>query len=66
MYRNGEFWASIARQPLLPDRDTITSNACIEAYSRSLTTSLVDEEGERIGHAELVRILSSSRMSYDV
>ena len=41
-------WASSSRQPLLPDRDAITSNAWNEAYSLSLTSSLEDEEGERI------------------
>ena len=48
MYRDDELWASIARQPLLPDRDAMTANAWSEAYSLSLTSSLEDEEGERI------------------
>ena len=48
VYRDGELWASIARHPLLPDRDAITANAWSEAYSRILTSSLEDEEGERI------------------
>ena len=46
--RDDDLWASMARQPLLPDRDAITANAWSEAYSLSLTSSLEDEEGERI------------------
>ena len=48
VYRNDEFWASIAQQPRLPDRDTIASNAWSEAYSRGLTSSLEDEERDAI------------------
>ena len=48
VYHDDEPWISIARQPLLPDRDTITTNAWSEAYGLSLTSSLEDEEGETI------------------
>ena len=48
VYRDEESWESTARQPLLPDRDTLTTNAWSEAYSLSLASSLEDEEGETI------------------
>jgi hypothetical protein len=46
--RHEVLMAPIARQPLLPDRDTITTNAWSEAYNHSLGSSLGDEEEERI------------------
>ncbi len=48
VYHDEELWTSITRQPLLPDRDTITTNAWSDAYSLSLKSSLEDEEGETI------------------
>ena len=49
--------APIARQPSLPDRDFITTNAWGEVYNRSLGSSLRDEEEEIIyGHAVFVSI----------
>ena len=48
VYRDDELWASIAQQPLLPDRDAMTANAWSEAYNLSLISSLEDEDGERI------------------
>ncbi len=48
VYRGDELWKSIARKPLLPDRDGITTKAWSEAYSLNLTSSLEDEEGETI------------------
>ena len=39
---------TITRQPLIPDRDAIATNAWSEAYSLSLKPSLEDEEEERI------------------
>ena len=48
VYRGDGLWVSTTQQPLLPDRDTIATNAWNEAYSLSLTSSLEDEEGETI------------------
>jgi hypothetical protein len=41
-------WAPTARQPLLPDRDAIATNAWSQAYSLSITSPLEGEEEERI------------------
>jgi len=41
-------WASTARQPPLPDRDAVTTNAWTEAYSLGFGSSLDNEEDERI------------------
>ena len=43
MYRN-DLWAPTARQPLLPDRDIVATNAWNEACRARLGTSLEDEE----------------------
>ena len=48
VYHDDELWTSIAQQPLLPDRDTITTNAWSEAYGLSLTSSLEDEKRETV------------------
>ena len=62
VYRDDEpSWAPVAPQPLLPDRDAITSNAWIEVYSLSPTSSLEDEEGETTG--SWCVFLASCRMS---
>ena len=48
VYTSDAFWASTARQPLLPDRDAITTSAWAEVYSLSLAPPSEDEEEERI------------------
>ena len=48
MYHDDSLWTSIARQPLLPNKDTITANAWSDTYSLSLKSSLEDEEVETI------------------
>ena len=48
MYHDDSLWTSITRQPLLPDKDTITADAWSDAYSLSLKSSLEDEEVETI------------------
>ena len=47
MCRN-ELWTPTARQPLLPDRDAIATNAWSEVCNISLGLSLEDETDERI------------------
>ena len=43
MYRD-DLWAPTARQPLIPDRDSVATNAWHEACRVSLGASLEDEE----------------------
>ena len=59
-----EFPITTARQPLLPDRDAITTNAWSEAYSLSLRSSLEGGEEERILWPRGVCAYSACRAVY--